>query len=205
MTTARRWQARMLGLALAVAATSPAAAITAPAVPANLEVGSGYRVLERGHALGTQNYYCTTFPSGPSGPPIGWAFYGPQATLYAGNGAQIATHFLAPNPDENDTLRAAWQHSRDSSTVFAKAIETSTDPAYVAPDAIPWLKLEVTGWERGPRNGRRLLRATYVQRVNTVGGKAPATGCEDAADIGKKALVPYETDYYFWTPVGQVK
>jgi hypothetical protein len=38
-----------------------------------------------------------------------------------------------------------------------------------------------------------------VQRVNTQGGIAPATaGCSQAADIGKKALVPYTADYVFY-------
>ena len=203
MTTARRWQPLLLGLALAVAATSPADAIAPPAVPANLEVGPGYRVHLRGHAVGTQNYVCTTFPAGPSGPAIGWALFGPQATLFSDDAAQVMTHYLSPNPDEADLPRPTWQHSRDSSTVWAKVIETSSDPAYVAPDAVPWLKLQVTGWQRGPKGGRRLLRSAYVQRVNTVAGKAPASGCADEADIGKKALVAYETDYYFWTPIGR--
>jgi hypothetical protein len=34
--------------------------------------------------------------------------------------------------------------------------------------------------------------------VNTAGGIAPAAGCSAAADVGKKALVPYTTDYIFY-------
>jgi hypothetical protein len=37
-----------------------------------------------------------------------------------------------------------------------------------------------------------------IHRLNTVEGKAPATGCAVADDIGKRALVPYEADYYFY-------
>jgi hypothetical protein len=201
MTTARRWHA-LLGLALAVAAASPAHAITRPAVPAKLEVGSGFRPYLRGHAVGTQNYTCTVNPTGPTGPPIGWAPYGPQATLFTDDDVQILTHYLSPNPDEEDTPRATWQHSRDSSTIWAKVVETSSDAAYVDADAIPWLLLEVTGWEPGPKNGRRLVRTRYVQRVNTIAGKAPATGCSEEADLGKRSLVPYETDYYFYARRG---
>jgi hypothetical protein len=38
-----------------------------------------------------------------------------------------------------------------------------------------------------------------VQRVNTSGGIAPAAdGCARAADIGRRALVPYTADYVFY-------
>ena len=37
-----------------------------------------------------------------------------------------------------------------------------------------------------------------IQRVNTVEGKAPTTGCAVVNDSGKRALVPYEADYYFY-------
>ena len=41
------------------------------------------------------------------------------ATLFDAKGGQILTHFLSPNPSENATPRAAWQHSRDTSAVWA--------------------------------------------------------------------------------------
>ena len=39
--------------------------------------------------------------------------------------------------------------------------------------------------------------------MNTVEGKPPSTGCAIAEDIAKRALVPYEADYYFYkeTPI----
>jgi hypothetical protein len=40
---------------------------------------------------------------------------------------------------------------------------------------------------------------TFIQRVNTVGGLAPSTGCANAADVGKKAFVPYTADYFFFS------
>jgi hypothetical protein len=42
--------------------------------------------------------------------------------------------------------------------------------------------------------------ATFVQRLNTVGGAMPATGCDQPTDIGKKAFVPYTADYFFFKP-----
>jgi hypothetical protein len=39
---------------------------------------------------------------------------------------------------------------------------------------------------------------TFIQRLNTNGGSAPAEGCLVAADVGKQALAPYTADYYFY-------
>jgi hypothetical protein len=41
-------------------------------------------------------------------------------------------------------------------------------------------------------------KVTSVQRVNTVGGTAPKTGCTPSA-AGTSVRIPYSADYYFWT------
>ena len=161
-------------------------------VPANIEVPAGVQPFLLARAEGTQNYVCV-----PSSAGHVWTFFGPQATLFIGD-QQFMTHFLSPNPDESGAARATWQHSLDTSTIWATAVESSSDPTFVAPGAIPWLLLKVTGDEPGPTGGAVLTGAAYVQRVNTAGGIAPATGCKNAKDIGKKALVPYTTEYIFF-------
>lgn len=180
----------------AQAANSPV-----PPVPANLEVPAGNKLLLIGHATGTQNYVCLF-----NGSAYAWAFFGPQATLMMdiGNskGKQITTHYLSPNPVEDGALRATWQHSKDSSLVWAAPITSTTDPAYVAPGAIPWLLLEVKGVQAGPDGGDELTKTTFIQRLNTAGGVAPSSGCSEQSDIGKKALVPYKSDYYFYKTAG---
>jgi hypothetical protein len=163
-----------------------------PAVPGNLVVEAGNRVYKIWHAIGTQNQICLPRPSGIG---LGWSFFGPQATLFDGETEQVMTHFLSANPDESGTPRATWQHSRDTSTVWALAIQPSTDPNYVEAGAIPWLLLRVVGSEDGPNGGDRMSRTTFVQRVNTLGGVAPTTDCPT---IGAKLLVPYEADYVFY-------
>jgi len=185
--------ASMAIVAVTIAARAEAQVIP-PTVPANLEVEHGNTPFLVGHAVGTQNYICLLAPKG-----FAWTFFGPQATLFGDDGQQLTTHFLSANPDENGTLRATWQHSEDTSAVWAKAVANSTDPAYVATGAIPWLKLQVVGVEQGPTGGMALFGTTFVQRVNTTGGIAPAAdGCRHAGDIGKKALVPYTADYVFY-------
>jgi hypothetical protein len=127
-----------------------------------------------------------------------WGFFGPQATLFNDADAQLMTHYLSANPTENNTPRATWQHSGDSSAAWAAAVASSTDAAYVAHGAIPWLLLQVVGVQYGPSMGEKMVRTAFIQRVNTAGGLAPATGCATVSDAGKKALVPYTTDYVFY-------
>src|SRR4030095_15166557 len=87
---------------------------------------------------------------------------------------------------------------RDTSAVWALATASSSDAAFVAPGAIPWLLLQVVGDQEGPTGGDRLTATTFIQRLNTLGGIAPSTGCAVATDVGKKALVPYAADYIFY-------
>jgi hypothetical protein len=174
-----------------LAAPIASAQISTP-VPANIEVPAGVQPFLLAGAEGTQNYICVKSTSG-----FVWTFFGPQATLFIGN-QQVLTHFLSPNPDESGAARATWQHSADTSTIWAAAIASSSDPEYVAPGAIPWLLLKAVGDEPGPTGGDILTGTAYIQRVNTAGGLAPVTGCKNAKDVGKKALVPYSTEYIFF-------
>ena len=176
----------------AVANLAPARAaqpIEPPEVPPTLEAPEGNTPYLIAHAIGTQNQVCLPRTNGVG---LGWTFYGPIATLYNPQDEQIATHYLSPNPDQSGAARATWQDSRDGSTVWAT---THVDPVTVDPTAIAWLLLRVVGDEPGLDGGDKLTRTTFIQRVNTVGGVAPATDC---APLGAKLFVPYETDYVFY-------
>ncbi len=164
-----------------------------PSVPADLAVPAGAQPFLAADAEGTQNYVCALGHGG-----FAWAFIGPQATLFDASGQQGLTHFLSPNPDEGGAARATWQDSSDTSRLFATAVASSSDPTFVTPGAIPWLLLRVVGDEAGPTGGLALSGATFIHRVDTAGGLAPATGCRSAKDIGKKALVPYAARYVFY-------
>jgi hypothetical protein len=191
--------AGVIVLGLGSVALAQIAAISVPPMPSKLRAPTGNAVYFKGSAAGTQNYACVPGNNGPA-----WKFLGPQATLFItfpwiqGEGRQqITTHFLSANPEEGGMPRPAWQHSLDTSTVWGRVLEMSSDRPFVAPGAIPWLLLEVAGRQRGPMGGSALLETTYIQRLNTSGGVAPTSGC-DAAAYGTVALVPYTTDYYFY-------
>jgi hypothetical protein len=168
---------------------------TPPAVPGNIDVGTGHKLALIGHAIGTQNYICAPAQTAAG---VDWFFIGPQATLFDDDGEQVATHFLSRNPAKNNALQATWQHSRDSSSVWATRFDGSLDPAFVAADAIEWLRLDTTGASVGPHGGDRLSSITVIQRINTVGGiKPPAAECT-ASTINTRKFVPYQADYYFY-------
>ena len=195
--TTRRILLTACATALAVAFTvslplqAHAGQVTVPPVPADLEVEPGFKAFLEGHAVGTQNYVCQ-----PSGAGFAFVLFTPQATLFNDADHQIITHFFSPNPDEHGTIRATWENSRDTSTVWAALVPDGA--VTVDPNSIPWVKLAVVGAEDGPTGGGKLSDTKFIQRVNTSGGLAPSTGCSSLADVGKKAFVPYSADYFFY-------
>jgi hypothetical protein len=186
----------IVALAIAMSGAVQAAdRISRPAVPAILEVGDEYKPILWTHAVGTQNYICAPAATDTG---VDWLFIGPQATGVGIDVEQILTHFQSKNPFQGDVIHATWQHSRDSSAVWAKKYRGSSDSSFVAPDAIEWLLLEVTGTQVGPTGGVKLAGTRFIQRVNTVGGlKPPAAECT-AATVNTRKLVSYEADYYFY-------
>ena len=202
--------ATALAVAFAVALPQPAYAddVTPPPVPANIKAPAGNEVYFVGHGVGTQNYVCL-----PSATGVAFTLFTPEATLLSDDGKQITTHFFSPNPFEQNTnpavsaagtIRATWQHSRDTSTVWGqvKPGNSSSDPGFVAPNAIAWLLVTVVGADNGPTGGDALAETTFIQRLNTSGGLAPSTGCGSPTDVGHLAFVPYTADYFFYKAPG---
>jgi hypothetical protein len=184
-----------LGTTLAFPVEPRLGHVMPPQVPANLEVEPGHEAFLVGHATGTQNYVCL-----PSGPGFAWSLFTPAATLFDDDRSPILTHYFGPNPFEDGTIRAVWQDSRDTSRVWGRAVQSSTDPHFVEAGAIPWLLVNVkdVGTQAGPTGGRNLPSTTFIQRVNTHGGAAPRSGCGQPSDVGHRAFVPYTADYVFY-------
>lgn len=164
--------------------------------PANIQAPDGNKPFLVTHAEGAQDYVCLPAKSDSS---FAWTLYGPQATLYAGKGnaEQVGTHFLSA--DAAGAGHPTWQ-ANDSSRVQGSLAASSSDSAFVAPGAIPWLLLKASSTEAGKGGGVRFAHVTFVQRIDTAGGVAPASGCQSASDVGAKALVPYSATYVFFEP-----
>ena len=107
-----------------------------------------------------------------------WAPVGPEATLSAdaeGN-SKVGSHYGGPT----------WESNSGSKVIGEVAERCSPNP-----NAIPWLKLRAKSSEGPGVFGG----VTFIQRVNTVGGNAPAT---PGSSIGEEAEVAYATEYYFY-------
>jgi Protein of unknown function (DUF3455) len=181
------------GVALTIGLPQAARAqsIAPPPVPAGIEVLPPNEPFLLGRGVGTQNYVCQ--PADSIG-HIAWTLFTPQATLFGDQQEQLITHFSSPNPVEGGIVRVTWEDSLDTSTVWAQAVKAVT----VNPNAIPWVKLQMVGTQVGPTGGDTLSRTTFIQRVNTEGGLAPASGCDLPTNIGNKRFVPYRADYFFY-------
>jgi hypothetical protein len=130
-----------------------------------------------GHGTGVQIYRCSTATTG-----FAWTFVAPRADLTDNHGQVIIKHFGGPS----------WQ-ANDGSKVVGSLMSTLS----VSPTAVPWLLLSATTTP-APDGGGVLADATFVQRLNTVGGVAPAGSTCTAANVGATAEVPYTADYVFW-------
>jgi len=143
----------------------------APEVPTAIQVpGETNKVHFHTYAVGVQIYTW----SGTN-----WVFKFPEAGLFADAGAhgEVGIHYAGPT----------WE-SESGSKVVGVAVTNAPSPS---PTAIPWLLIRAVSAE-GPGI---FANTTYVQRVNTVGGKAPTTA---GTTVGQVANVPYTAEYYFY-------
>jgi hypothetical protein len=158
-------------LALAFCATPAVAEDNrAPDVPCEtIKVPEGNKVIFHTYALGAQIYRW----DGST-----WAFVAPAAVLFANADydGEVGTHYGGPS----------WE-SNSGSKVVGRRIQGCTPD----PSSIPWLLLEATATD-GPGI---FSHVTFIQRVNTVGGVAPAA---PGASVGEMREVPYMAEYFFY-------
>ena len=154
----------------AALAFSPAAA-QAGTVPGAIKVPAGNHLFLQSHAVGVQIYSCGS---------TGWTFVAPRATLYGPFGLlKIGTHFAGPT----------WK-ALDGSQFVGKAAANAS----VEETAIPWLLVAKVSSTRGAFG-----ITSYIQRISTTGGLAPAAATCGAGTAGTRAEVPYTADYRFFT------
>jgi Protein of unknown function (DUF3455) len=167
--------------------TKPAAASMTPSpamlafnqstLPGAVQVPAGHRMVLETVAKGEIAYTCSA-KAGMAG-QFEWVFTGPKAAMSLRNKQSIGTYFGPP---------ATWLHS-DGSVV------TGTQVA-VAPNNATSIPLQLVKANPKAQAGA-YAETSYIQRVNTVGGIAPANPCT-ASIFGVKQTVEYSADYIFW-------
>ena len=171
----------LCGLFAAAASARPAPQ-TAPGDPLDPRTyAPNSRLFLVVHAVGVQKYTCQANGT--------WLFTDPEATLYKSTGVPqpIGSHFL-----NFATGRPVWRLKDGSSVEAARTAMVSGGPGN-----IPWLLLQAVVTTLGS-DGDRLTSTTWVQRLNTSGGIAPAGTCTP----GDSIAVPYSADYFFWRAAG---
>jgi hypothetical protein len=144
--------------------------------PKELHPPANEQILLKVHAKGDQIYSCKA-----DGAQFAWTLKAPDAQLFDKDGKLFGKHFAGPS----------WE-ANDGSRVTGKAVANAPSPDA---DSVAWLLLTVVS-----RTGDGVLaHATSIQRINTKGGKAPASGC-DAAHTGQEIRAPYSADYFFFAP-----
>lgn len=149
-------------------------AAQAPNVPADLRSPDGESQIAEAHAKGFQVYSCKEDAG-----TYKWTLKAPDAELFDKAGKKIGRHFAGPT----------WEWS-DQSQVTGKMMASVPSPDA---DSIPWLLVNAVG-----HSGDGLFaKVLHIQRLNTKGGKAPATGC-DAAHAAQESRIAYTADYVFF-------
>jgi hypothetical protein len=176
----------MLRLALAATTVSVLAACASTpmmkpysqaALPASVQVPAGHKVVMETVGVGEITYECRG-KSNMAG-QYEWVFVGPDAKLMDRSGKQVGKYFGPP---------ATWE-TMDGSKVTATQVA-------VAPAAAGSIPFQLVKANPAVGNGM-MTGTTYIQRVATQGGVAPAAVC-DAATMGSKQIVKYQADYIFY-------
>jgi hypothetical protein len=146
-------------------------------IPDNLKVPSGNVLLFKTFASGTQIYTCAARTDDPNA--FAWTFKAPDAELWNDASEKLGTHYAGPT----------WE-GNDGSSVVAEVASRADAPN---PGAIPWLLLKA----KSTSGAGVFTNMTYIQRLETVGGVAPAEGC-DQSTVGMERAVGYAATYAFY-------
>ena len=181
-------QRKALSTALAAAALTSilAACASAPmmapmydqaALPDAVKVPAGNKVAMETVGVGEITYECRDKKDAAG--QYEWVFVGPDAALNDRSGKKMGKYFGPP---------ATWE-SMDGSKLTGAQVAVAPAGAGNIPSQLV---------KANPAMGDGAMTGvTYIQRVATKGGTAPAMAC-DAASKGKKEIVKYQADYIFY-------
>jgi len=146
-------------------------------LPPAVQVPAGNKVAMETVGVGEITYECRAKANAPA--EFEWVFVGPDARLMDRSGKQVGKYFGPP---------ATWENM-DGSKVTATQVAVA--PAMAG--SIPYQLVKAN-----PAMGAGMMTGTtYIQRVATQGGVAPAIACA-AANMGARQVVKYQADYIFY-------
>ena len=150
------------------------------ALPATVQVPAGHKVAFETVGVGEITYQCSAKKDMAG--QFDWVFVSPEARLLDRSGKQIGKYYGPP---------ATWE-SMDGSKLTAVQLA-------VAPNMAGRIPLQLV--KGNPAIGSGAMQGvTYIQRVHTQGGVAPATPCA-AANLSTKQSVKYQADYIFYKAI----
>ena len=146
-------------------------------LPAAVQVPAGNKVAMETIGRGEITHECRA-KAGAAG-QFEWVFAGPDAKLLDRSGKQVGKYYGPP---------ATWE-SMDGSKLTAVQIA-------VAPHMASSIPLQLV--KANPAMGAGSMQGiSYIQRVATQGGVAPAIPCA-ASNLNAKEIVNYQADYIFY-------
>lgn len=146
-------------------------------LPATVQVPAGNKVAMETVGVGDITYQCS--PKKDMAGQFEWVFVGPDAKLNDRSGKQVGKYYGPP---------ATWE-SMDGSKLTATQVA-------VAPNGTGNIPTQLV--KANPAMGSGAMSGvTYIQRVDTKGGVAPAMACA-ATNAGSKQVVQYQADYIFY-------
>ena len=146
-------------------------------LPDTMKVPAGHQVALETVGKGLITYECRAKKDMAG--QYEWAFAGPDAQLLDAMGKQVGKYHGPP---------ATWE-AMDGSKITGKQLA-------VAPGGAGNIPLQFV--QADPAMGMgKMTGVTYIQRLKTQGGVAPAAEC-GAANMGAKTTVNYQADYIFW-------
>jgi hypothetical protein len=147
---------------------------TPPKAPKELQPPTGEVLLLHLKGKGNQIYVCQNAAGS-----YAWKLKAPDAKLLGDRGELAGRHFAGPT----------WE-ATDGSRVVGKLVATVPSPES---GSIPWLLVTAASHD----GAGIMARVQTIQRLETKGGIAPATGC-GATSANEEVAVPYEANYYFY-------
>lgn len=170
---------RILIATACLAATAAVAQSDPAAAPESVRAPAGHRVAWDTLGIGEITYECREKKDAMG--QFEWVFVAPAATLYDMQKKSVGRYYGGPT----------WE-SNDGSKVTGKQVSVAPSPNA---GSIP---LQLVKAEPAMGSGA-LSGVSYIQRLDTKAGVAPASAC-DAQAKGKQEKVWYEARYVFYRP-----